>query len=66
LIVNLPKKSNAFIYGILEGKPFNLTNPLRLFRNINVSAYMVFGWWEDQTVEKQAEIKSKYSELLKN
>ncbi|CAM6005239.1 unnamed protein product [Sphagnum balticum] len=65
LILNLDKNSIVSFYGGLEGKPFTLSNGISLAKGIVLTGYSVLNWYLTISPEKQQEIKSQYSHLLK-
>lgn len=47
IIENLNPKSIYHVYGKLENKSLNLSNPFVMFNKIQLRGFLVFNWWAD-------------------
>ena len=65
LVDGLGPNSWVHVYGMLESKPFTLKVALSLSRGVNVTGYMLFGWWSKLTEEEKNKVRAEYSSLLK-
>ena len=62
----MPPTSDINIYGLLEGKPFTLTNTYLFFQGVKVTGFFITIWWGAASAEVQARVRKEYSNYLKN
>jgi hypothetical protein len=62
----MPPTSSFNIYGLLEGKPFTLSNTYLFFQGVSVTGFFITIWWGAATPEVQARVRKEYSKYLKN
>lgn len=66
IITSLKSNSIAHVYGVLEGKPFHLSNSSIFFSGLTITGFLLLPWWISVKNEEREKIRSQYSSLLKN
>ena len=66
VIQNMPVNSVFNIYGLLEGKPFTLSNTYLFFQGVQITGFFITIWWGNATAETQERVRKNYSNYLKN
>ena len=57
IIENMPPTSDINIYGLLEGKPFTLTNTYLFFQGVKITGFFITIWWGAASAEVQARVR---------
>lgn len=65
IISNMPTTSSFQIYGLLEGKPFTLSNTYLFFQGVQVTGFFITIWWGAASADVQKRVRENYSEYLK-
>ena len=65
IISCLQPTSGIYIYGVLEGKPFTITDLTLFFQGIQINGFLLFPWLMSLNEEEKAKFKADYNKYIK-
>lgn len=66
VLQNISPASGVYIYGVLENKPFTISNSTVFFSGMAIQGFLVFPWWMKVSKDIETRIRENYSKYLKN
>ena len=66
ILQNITPTTGIYIYGVLENKPFTLSNPTLFFAGMKIDNFLVFSWYGSVDQETRDRVKQTHAKYLQN